>query len=95
MQQEGEFDRLYKESSEAVELYPLQPDFYYFRGWALLKNGNPKEAAVILEDSLAYLLEEGELSIIIYQALAEAYELLGDPEKLKYYQKKLNGTNPQ
>ena len=95
LQQEGEFDRLYKESSEAVELYPLQPDFYYFQGWALLKNGKPKEATVILEESLAYLLEEGELSMFIYQALAEAYELLGDPEKLKYYQKKLNGRNPQ
>ena len=95
LQQEGDFNRLYKESSEAVESYPLQPDFYYYQGWALLKNGKPKEATGILEESLAYLLEEGELSLLIYQALAEAYELLGDANKLRYYQKKLNGNNPQ
>ena len=95
LQQEGDFDRLFNESREALEAYPLQPDFYYYKGWAVLKNGKPREAAGILEESLAYLLEEGELSRVIYQALAEAYELLGDAEKLKYYQKKLNGNNPQ
>lgn len=94
LQQEGEFSRLYKESTEANENYPLQPDFYYYKGWALLKQGKAKEATTILEESLDYLLEEGQLSLFIYQALAEAYELLGEPEKLKYYQKKLNENNP-
>ena len=94
LQQEGEFSRLYKESTEANENYPLQPDFYYYKGWALLKQGKAKEATVILEESLDYLLEEGQLSLFIYQALAEAYELLGEPQKLKYYQKKLNENNP-
>lgn len=95
LQQEGEFDRLYEESGVASESYPLQPDFYYYRGWALLKNGKTKEGLEILEESLAYLLEEGELSLFIYQALAEGYELLGDADKLKYYQKKLLEINPQ
>lgn len=95
LQQQGEFDRLYEESSTASEAYPLQPDFYYFRGWAMLKNGKTKEGLEVLEESLAYLLDEGELSLFIYQALAEGFELLGDAEKLKYYQKKLLEINPQ
>ena len=80
---------LEQESTEALESYPLQPQFYYFRGLSLLRQGRVEEAVSVLKEGEGFLLEPSEGSRQIYGALAEAYGVLGDTEKAKRYQDKL------
>ncbi len=80
-------------AAEALELFPLQPYFYYMSGKALSRNGKHTEATRTLETALDYLLDDQELANKIYQELANSYKLLGNPTKANMYLSKLkNGS---
>lgn len=82
---------LENESSEAIELYPLQPQFYYWKGLSLLRQDRTREALSALKEGESFLLEPTETSQKIYRALSETYSSLGDAEKAKMYNDKLKG----
>lgn len=86
-QQYGELETL---SKEALDNYPAQPYFYYARGLALNKSGNPTKAIQILEESLDYMLDDIPLKNDIYKELVAAYSALNNLEKANEYQKKIN-----
>lgn len=80
-------------SREALELYPLQPFFYYASGVSQIRQGQPLEAVRILEEGEGVLLGDSETAQLLYRALAEAHTQLGNLEKAKKYQNKLkNGS---
>lgn len=85
----GRWEQAKEVGSEAIELYPVQPFFYYAKGQALLSSGEPSEAVAVLEMGESMLLEEDALAQRIYKALAEAYSLLGNEEKARSYQTRL------
>ena len=76
-------------SGEALEIYPLQPYFYYARGVSLLRLDKPEGAVRILEAGEALLLDDSQVARLIYASLAEAHASLGNEEKARKYQDKL------
>ena len=50
--EEGDYGQLEQNASEALELYPSQPYFYYVLGRAMAHNGKQKEAVRVLESAL-------------------------------------------
>ena len=80
---------LEKKATEALENYPLQPDFYYYRGVALNGQGRHQEAIMVLEEGLNYLFENDHLANTMYKELAKAYKSLGNDSKANGYLSKV------
>lgn len=83
-----EFEILAKKSDEFTQLFPSQPDFYYFAGLAnnqLKKFGNAKD---YLESGIDYVIENKALEINFNIQLGEAFNGLGDQKKKELYFKK-------
>ena len=76
-------------SEEAMESFPTQPHFYYTYGLALNSLGKHKEAIVILESGLDYLLEDLELTNKMYRELVDANNALGNSSKANMYLSKI------
>lgn len=83
-----QFEDLAQKAESSMELFPLQPQFYYFSGLANNQLKNYKKAANILEMGLDYLVEDKSLEINFYIQLGEAYSGLGNqPKKENYFVK--------
>ncbi|MEB8328193.1 hypothetical protein OO009_02400 [Flavobacteriaceae bacterium KMM 6897] len=76
-------------ATEAMELFPLQPHFYYARGLALNNLSRYKEAVSIMEEGLDYLLDDQELANKFHKELAIAYKALGNSSKANMYLSKI------
>ena len=76
-------------ADEALESYPLQPFFYYAKGYALNRKSKHKEAVEVLEASLDYLLDDIALANKIYSELADAYTALNNISKANMYLSKV------
>lgn len=87
-----------KKAENYIELYPLQPEFYYYAGWANNQLTQFKKAKDQLETGLDYIIENQLLEANFYLQLSEAYQGLGDEKKKENYfikaQKLIKGTNP-
>ncbi|HWR93914.1 MAG TPA: tetratricopeptide repeat protein [Flavobacterium sp.] len=79
------FDVLAKKSEEMVELYPLQPQFYYYAGLANNQIGKYKKAIDLLEMGSEYIINNKALEINFNIQLGEAYHGLGDEQKKEVY----------
>jgi len=91
-----QFDVLAKKAEAAMEVFPLQPQFYYFGGLANNQIKNYKKAKDLLEMGLDYLVNDPALEINFNIQLGEAYNGLGDAKKKEIYfskaEKLLNKT---
>ena len=79
---------LAKKSEEMTELFPSQPDLYYYAGLAnnqLKKFGKAKD---YLESGMDYVIENKVLEINFNIQLGEAYNGLGENKKKELYFKK-------
>ena len=74
---------------EAMEIYPLQPDFYYYRGFALNKMKLHLEAVSVLEEGLDYLFDNDQLANDFYKELATAHKAAGNISKANGYLSKV------
>lgn len=80
-------------SSEALDNYPTQPEFYYLKGVALNKLQNFELATEVLEEGLGYLLDDATLENNIYKELVFAYKGANNLDKAKQYQQKIDASN--
>ena len=88
-----DFVKMEELASEALEMFPSQPYFYYMLGKAQLKNNKANEATRVLESALDFLLDDAELSNNIYRELSNAYRALGNLNKANMYLSKIkNGS---
>ena len=87
--EQQKFKELEIVAAEALELFPLQPYFYYMSGKALSRNGKQSEATQVLETALDFLLDDQDLANNIYRELANAYKALGNLTKANMYLSKL------
>ncbi len=83
--QKSQFDTMGKRAEAMIELYPLQPQFYYYAGLAYNQQKNFKKAKDLLEMGLDYLVNDTALEINFNIQLGEAYNGLGDMKKKEAY----------
>lgn len=87
--EESSFKEVEIQSKQAIESFPTHPYFYYAYGVALNNKGQNKEAIMILETGLDFLLDDVGLANKIYQQLANANKALGNSSKSNMYLSKI------
>ena len=86
----NQFDALAKKSDELTQLFPTQPQFYYYAGLAYNQLKSFKKATDILETGLDFVVDDTALEINFNIQLGEAYNGLGDMKKKEKYFTKAN-----
>ncbi len=69
-----EYERLYHEAAEAIELFPGAPTVYLLRGIAAIELGKNGEAIKALQEGLGCAEENRALIVQLYSLLGEAYK---------------------
>lgn len=85
-----QFDILGKKADNMTQLFPTQPQFYYYAGLANNQIKNFKKAATFLESGLDFVVSDDALEINFNIQLGEAYSGLGDTKKKEFYFTKAN-----
>ena len=79
-----------KKATTLVEIYPTQPQFYYFSGLANNQLKRFSNAKIMLEMGLDYVVDDIKLELNFNLQLGEAYNGLGDLKKKELYFAKAN-----
>jgi predicted Zn-dependent protease len=89
----GEIEGLSEKAEEAIESYPAQPFFYFFKGVALNRKAQYREAIDFFMMGLDFVFDNDELLNKIYRELAKAHSALGETTKANTYLSKIkNGS---
>jgi tetratricopeptide (TPR) repeat protein len=83
--EKGDFDVIEKKADSFIQIYPTQPEFYYYLGLAYNQKVLFKKAKDILESGMDFVIENPKLEINFNIQLGEAYNGLGDMKKKEYY----------
>lgn len=85
-----QFDALAKKADNLTQLFPTQPQFYYYAGLANNQLKAYKKAATYLESGLDFIIDDQALEINFNIQLGEAYNGIGDNIKKEKYFTKAN-----
>jgi tetratricopeptide (TPR) repeat protein len=85
-----QFDIISKKAAVLVEIYPSQPQFYFFSGLANNQLKQYKKAVEMLEMGMDYVVDDAPLETNFNLQLGEAFNGLGDFKKKEYYFAKAN-----
>ncbi|WP_141384357.1 tetratricopeptide repeat protein [Flavobacterium flevense] len=88
--QSNNFGQMAQFASDMVDLYPAQPQFYYYAGLAYNQLKEFKKAKEMFETGMDYVVENPTLEINYNIQLGEAYNGLGDTTKKEFYFSKAN-----
>jgi tetratricopeptide (TPR) repeat protein len=80
-----QFDLLAKRGEELTQLFPTQPQFYYYSGLGNNQLKQFKKAASLLESGIDFVVEDPALEINFTIQLGEAYNGIGDIKKRDSY----------
>jgi tetratricopeptide (TPR) repeat protein len=83
--EKADFTSLAKRADAMIELFPLQPQFYYYSGLAHNQLKEFKKAKDTIEAGIDYLVSDADLEINMNIQLGEAYSGLGDQKKKEQY----------
>ena len=83
--EKSQFESLSKKSEKMIDLFPSQPQFYYFAGLSYNQLKNFKKAKDFLETGIDYLVDDKNLEINFNIQLGEAFNGLGDIAKKEFY----------
>ena len=84
------FEKLAKVSEDQMQLFPTQPQLYYYNGLANNQLKNYKKAKDTLESGIDFVLDDVALEINFNIQLGEAFSGLGDVKKKELYFTKAN-----
>ena len=90
-----QYDKALKTASEALELFPSQPELYLNNGLALLGLAKYDKAIESLELGLDYIIDDKTLEARFYHALGNAYEGNGDLTNSSKYMERAKAIKPQ
>jgi tetratricopeptide (TPR) repeat protein len=85
-----QFEIVLKKAASLVEIYPTQPQFYYFSGLANNQLKQFKKATEMLEMGMDYVVDDVQLETNFNLQLGEAYNGLGDFKKKEQFFSKAN-----
>ncbi|MFT7164800.1 MAG: tetratricopeptide (TPR) repeat protein [Flavobacterium sp.] len=85
-----QFEKLTKNAVEMIDVFPSQPQFYYYAGLGCNQLTQFKKAKDVLEMGLDYLVDDLPLETNFNIQLGEAYNGLGDSKKKDFYFSKAN-----
>lgn len=88
--QAKQFEPLTKRAMTMIEVYPSQPQFYYYAGLGNNQLKQFKNAKTVLEMGLDYIVDDNKLESDFNIQLGEAYNGLGDAKKKEEYFLKAN-----
>ncbi|WP_264531816.1 tetratricopeptide repeat protein [Flavobacterium sp. N502540] len=88
--QTKQFEPMTKRAMNMIEVYPSQPQFYYYAGLGNNQLKQFKNAKTVLEIGLDYVVEDKTLEANFNIQLGEAYNGLGDAKKKEEYFLKAN-----
>jgi len=88
--QAKQFEPLTKRAMMMIEVYPSQPQFYYFAGLGSNQLKQFKNAKTVLEMGLDFVVDDNKLEANFNFQLGEAYNGLGDARKKEEYFLKAN-----
>ena len=85
-----QFDVVSKKADALIQLFPTQPEFYYYSGLANNQLTNYKIARDVLESGLDFVVDDIALEINFNIQLGEAFNGLGDIKKKEKFFTKAN-----
>lgn len=88
--EKADFTTLISKSEDWIQLFPTQPQFYYYQGLGYNQDKEYKKAKDILEMGMDYLVDDLATEINFNIQLGEAYHGLGDEKKKEIYFTKAN-----
>ncbi|KAF2514040.1 tetratricopeptide repeat protein [Flavobacterium zhairuonense] len=88
--QAKQFEPMTKRAMNMIEVYPSQPQFYYYAGLGSNQLKQFKNAKTVLEMGLDYVVDDKTLESNFNIQLGEAYNGLGDAKKKEEYFLKAN-----
>ncbi|RED24968.1 tetratricopeptide repeat protein [Flavobacterium cutihirudinis] len=80
-----QFEPMTKRAMNMIEIYPSQPQFYYYAGLGSNQLKQFKNAKTVLEMGLDYVVDDKTLESNFNIQLGEAYNGLGDAKKKEEY----------
>lgn len=83
--EKSQFDVIDKKADNLMQLFPTQPEFYYYAGLSKNQLKNYKSAVALLESGLDFVVDDRALEINFNVQLGEAYNGLGDVKKKEKY----------
>ena len=88
--EKAQFDKVITTANSWLELFPSQPQFYYYAGLGYNQTKNFKKAKEYLELGMDNLVDDTALEINLNIQLSGAYNGLGDMKKKEFYFSKAN-----
>ena len=88
--QAKQFDAMTKKAMNMIDVYPSQPQFYYYAGLGNNQLQQFKNAKTVLEMGLDYVVDDIKLEANFNIQLGEAYNGLGDAKKKEEHFLKAN-----
>lgn len=89
LQQKQDYQRLVVKATECIELFPTQPNYYYYAGLGYNQLKNYKKAKENLENGLDFVIEDLKLEANFYEQLVICCEFLKDLKAKQLYASKL------
>ena len=89
LQQKQDYQRLVVKATECMELFPTQPNYYYYAGLGYNQLKNYKKAKENLENGLDFVIEDLKLETDFYEQLVMSCEFLNDLKAKQLYASKL------
>lgn len=71
-----------------LDLFPFQPELYYYSGLILQQQNKSKQAITMLNDGLDYIVDDKDLKAKFHTLLSEVYKYLGDSKNQLIHQNK-------
>jgi tetratricopeptide (TPR) repeat protein len=81
----SQFDKVAKIAEDQLQLFPTQPQLYFYSGLANNQIKNYKKAKDALESGVDFIIDDTSLEINFYLQLADAFNGLGDMKKKDNY----------
>lgn len=84
-EEKADFQKMQKVASDLIDIYPNQPEYYFFAGKSAFQLKNIKKANELLEIGLDYVVENNGLEFDFLNLMSEVATALGNPKKAEEY----------